>query len=106
MRIALDYDKTYTLDPALWQAFTSAAVSRGHEVVCVTAREDNEKNRSEVVIPRVPVYFTSFRSKVWYMENVEKIAIDVWVDDDPRMCAFGNPDLAAKNKRVKVRVRR
>ena len=36
--ISLDYDRTYTADPGLWDQFIALARSRGHEVVCVTGR--------------------------------------------------------------------
>ena len=38
MKIALDYDKTFTTDMRMWRAFIDLAKAYGHEVVCVTMR--------------------------------------------------------------------
>ena len=43
MIIALDYDKTYTADPNLWDAFIKFAVFRGHKVICLTMRYSQEE---------------------------------------------------------------
>jgi hypothetical protein len=80
MRIALDYDGTYTADPGLWQAFIEIAKARGHEVVCVTMR-----NVDEVMTPFGPskYYFTDRKAKVPAMAQ-EGINIDIWIDDQPQ----------------------
>lgn len=92
MIIGLDFDKTYTLDPDFWDGVVIDAIKRGHRVVCVTARVDNEKNRDEVRIPGVEVYFCGMASKAWYMREVQQVPVDVWIDDDPIMCAFGKDE--------------
>lgn len=38
MIIALDYDGTYTADPALWDQFILLAIKNNHYVVCCTLR--------------------------------------------------------------------
>lgn len=77
MIIALDYDKTYTVDPALWDAFMRNAIERGHSVVCITMR-----HRSEAIEMPCPVIYTGRRAKAPYAaEHVGKI--DVWIDDAP-----------------------
>ena len=76
-RVALDYDKTYTVDPVLWDAFIVSAQSRGHEVVCVTMRRPDQT----VTIP-CPVIYTSRRAKVSHMEALGK-TVDIWIDDSP-----------------------
>lgn len=38
LRIALDYDNTYTADNVLWDAFIKLSVSLGHSVYIVTMR--------------------------------------------------------------------
>lgn len=40
--IALDYDKTYTADPVLWETFIAAAKHRGHSVIIATMRYPEE----------------------------------------------------------------
>lgn len=87
MIIALDYDGTYTKDPALWDQFIHAALVAGHKVVCVTARRDTEENRKDVKMP-IPVYFTSLSAKLWYMEK-RGVKVDVWIDDEPDVVMHG-----------------
>ena len=38
MNISLDFDDTYTRDPAFWNSFIVGARGRGHHVYLVTAR--------------------------------------------------------------------
>ena len=38
MKIALDYDDTYTQDPELWLRFVKDALERNHDVRVVTMR--------------------------------------------------------------------
>jgi hypothetical protein len=80
MRIALDYDGTYTADPELWREFIRIAKSRGHEVVCVTMR-----NVDEAMEPfgASNYYFTDRKAKVPAMAE-EGIQIDIWIDDKPQ----------------------
>lgn len=85
MTIALDYDGCYTADPELWQKFVLDARDKGHRVIVVTCRMDTPENRSEVFVPGVKPslhYFTSMRSKRWYMEKFQ-IRPDIWIDDMP-----------------------
>jgi hypothetical protein len=91
MNVAIDYDKTYTLDPELWNSFIEQLNSRGHKVWCVTSRIDSPANQSEVIIPNAMTIFCGFASKVWYTKELG-ISIDVWIDDDPAMCAFGSEE--------------
>ena len=82
MTIGLDYDQTYTADPGLWDAFIALAKSRGHEVVCVTSRQQTEENAAECDIKGVFTYMTSGSAKSWYMEQ-HGVKVDVWIDDSP-----------------------
>lgn len=88
MRIALDYDGTYTADPVLWDRFITDAKSRGHKITVVTCRRDTEENRQEVVVPGCLVLFTNLAAKKWAVEQ-RGLTIDVWVDDDPNCIANG-----------------
>lgn len=42
MRIAIDYDNTYTRDPEFWDQMIDYGNSRGHEFICVTMRSEKE----------------------------------------------------------------
>lgn len=78
MRVALDYDGTYTAAPRVWNAFISAMESEGHEVVCVTMR------RPEEGAPGIPckVVFTSRLAKARAMADRGE-PVDIWIDDQP-----------------------
>jgi len=73
MRIALDYDNTYTLDPSLWNGFIKAAQARGHDVRIVTMRYPHETIQSAPV----DVTYTSRKAKS------SAVSADVWIDDSP-----------------------
>lgn len=103
MIIAIDYDDTYTADPAMWDQFIKLANEAGHKVVCVTCRMDpDDKERgpmawgmpasmrgdTRVKIPGVPVFYTSFSPKRWFMEG-HNIKVDVWIDDMPECVKDG-----------------
>jgi len=76
--IALDYDKTYTADPDLWDAFIALARSRGHAVNIVTMRYPSE----EIAAPMVEVIYTSRKAKIDYLEAIGR-PHDIYIDDSP-----------------------
>jgi hypothetical protein len=73
MLIALDYDKTYTADPALWDDFVQSARDRGHTVKIVTMRTPDEA----IADAPVEVVYTSRKAKS------AVIKADIWIDDSP-----------------------
>lgn len=77
MIIALDYDGTYTADPALWDAFILAAKASGHTVLCVTMRHP-----SEAIEMPCEVVYTSRKAKVPFTARAG-IRVNVWIDDSP-----------------------
>ena len=77
MRIGLDYDGTFTLDPQFWLAFIESAKANGHEVICVTMRFPDEP----VDMP-IPVIYTSRVAKAFHMAAIGRLP-DVWIDDSP-----------------------
>ena len=83
MRLALDFDDTYTRDPELWDKFIEWAKERGHEVICVTMRYPYEIELDRHQFPKgVEIYATSRSAKYLYLLN-KGIHVDVWIDDDP-----------------------
>jgi hypothetical protein len=74
MLIALDYDKTYTADPVLWDDFIQSAQDRGHTVKIVTMRRPDE------IVNDVPIeiVYTSRKAKASYVKA------DIWIDDSPQ----------------------
>lgn len=73
MKIALDYDKTYTADPVLWNAFVATALARGHDVKIVTMRRPDEC----VLDAPTEVVYTSRKAKS------SVYSADIWIDDSP-----------------------
>lgn len=90
MLISLDYDGTFTEDPELWSDFVMAAKNRGHDVICVTAR--NEANHKVTDFPGTVVYTNGApkRSFAWDAGHL----VDVWIDDMPDL--IGGPPLLIK----------
>lgn len=81
MNIALDYDGTYTADPALWDAFIRAARSRCHQVHVVTMRHESEPVRLGEQVDRI--HYTDRKAKLQYMAT-RGIEVQIWIDDQPR----------------------
>lgn len=80
MKIAIDYDETYTKDPGLWDLFIQAAKERRHEIVIVTFRFNVGDNRDIEGVAKtlsVPVVYTNARQK----QHV--VQADIWIDDSP-----------------------
>jgi hypothetical protein len=78
MKIALDYDKTYTLDPAFWDLFIKNAKVCGHEVKIVTMRQSDPAARQTIFFPPCDVIYTDLRAKKDFYNA------DVWIDDHPQ----------------------
>lgn len=86
MKIALDFDETFTKDPDFWIAFIHSAQEHGHLVWIVTARDEfNDGINWQAVglaFEPVPVLWCDGRPKSWIVKQAD-IKIDVWVDDHP-----------------------
>lgn len=86
MKIALDYDGTFTEDKAFWMDFINQARKNGHEVFVVTYRHpDLDKIREEKFINNLgtSVIYTDGCPKKSYCQSLG-IEIDVWIDDRPQ----------------------
>ena len=81
MKIALDYDGTFTEDPKLWLKFIDMCQLRDHEIFVVTFRGDDTPIDHELPIK---VYYTAARPKRQWMENLG-VKVDVWIDDYPEL---------------------
>lgn len=87
MKIALDYDKTYTLDPNFWDSFLFLAHRLNkHDVRIVTIRDDRY-DRTQPLIEleqRIPIIYTRGVAKRWFVTHFgEGFLPDVWIDDKP-----------------------
>lgn len=92
MRIALDYDHTYTADPILWNAFIRAAKQQGHDIRCVTARSATEDRTQGLVDieERLPVIYTNGIAKENICLYLDWLP-DVWIDDKVRNILNNSP---------------
>lgn len=80
MKIALDYDETFTEDPILWTNFVASCKERGHSITFVTYRDsryDNEDILYDADCLGIEVVFTGGKQKKHIFES------DVWIDDNP-----------------------
>lgn len=85
MKIALDYDNTYTAAPALWENFVEEAVKSKHAVRIITYRSvgaDNEKLIEAAKKLGVKVMFTAGTAKRKYCID-KGWEPDIWIDDKP-----------------------
>lgn len=83
MYISLDFDNTYTRDPATWDQFVDLMQKAGHTVYCVTMRYPTEGDDVLATLgKKVKVFFTSRKNKHDFM-FAQGINIDVWIDDMP-----------------------
>ena len=84
MVISLDFDDTFTRDPALWAVFVAAARAKGHTVYCVTMRYEHEgKDVVKALADKVDgIFFTGRKAKAKFMFE-QGINVNVWIDDMP-----------------------
>ena len=83
MKIALDFDDTYTRDPLLWDRFIRDALNNGHDIRIVTFRK---KTMTDPALGQlstlIPIIYTGFEQKRSFC-NKEGFIVDVWIDDSP-----------------------
>lgn len=84
MIICIDYDNTYTADPALWNSFLQQAKKRGHTIICATMRYEIEGEEVKTYLTdKVDrIIFTDRKAKLLYLQSLG-INPDVWIDDNP-----------------------
>jgi len=85
MRIAIDYDDTFTADPVAWCKVIQVLEDAGHEVVCVTSRfetYDNQYNLEAALPNSVQVVLCDHNAKAEVMK-ARGMPVDIWIDDDP-----------------------
>lgn len=83
LTFGLDYDDTFTADPDLWRQFITTAQSRGHIVVCVTARRTPPDFSREPRLPdSVPIVCAGPEFKRHAAAKAGH-PISIWIDDMP-----------------------
>ncbi len=85
MNIGFDYDDTFTRDPEGWTEAIAILRKRGHNVLLVTWRSQDELNPLLISLFGVfDGYFaTNRQAKEKFMYD-QGIRIDVVIDDNPR----------------------
>lgn len=83
VKIALDYDGTFSADPEMWLRFIADAKSNGHDIRCVTMRYDIERDSMDKrLLEAIPVIFTCRKSKK-KAARMQGFDPDIWIDDTP-----------------------
>jgi hypothetical protein len=94
MKIALDYDQTYTLDPTLWDGFIDRARENGHDIRVVTARDERLDRTAKIAAleAHVQVIYCRGVAKRWFCTHfVPDFVPDVWIDDKPQAIDNNSP---------------
>lgn len=81
--ISVDYDGTYSADPATFDLIISELQANGHEVMIITARGDNDPVKVNSNLG-IKVYYTEGADKDPYMRDTHGINIDIWIEDRPQ----------------------
>lgn len=85
LTIAIDFDDTFTADCEAWRMVIKVLQSRGHQVICVSARYDELGNRQELrqALPDgVPVLLSCNTPKRLFARQYG-YEVDIWIDDMP-----------------------
>lgn len=94
MKIALDFDGTFTAAPALWITFIDLARRFGHEVRIVTMRcaikDGINWAHAGCLLPPAEVIWCDGQPKRDYCRTVAKWEPDIWIDDDPYALIHGS----------------
>lgn len=88
MKLAIDFDGTYTADPCFFRELMALAARHGHACVIVTGRSDEPPWGDQVreSAGAVPIVFAAGG---WKRSAALRAghAIDVWIDDVPEYVA-------------------
>jgi hypothetical protein len=91
MKIALDFDMTYTLDPEMWDMIIEGLVWKKHDVRIVTTRNPiHDKIQRDVKIPII--YCDGIAKRYychWFVDDGWDP--DIWVDDKPQSVDNNSP---------------
>lgn len=82
MKIAIDYDRTYTADPELWDYFINFARLGFHELAFVTVCPERADISARANVWGIKAIFTAGEQKQPHCERIGWVP-DIWIDDDP-----------------------
>ncbi len=91
MLIAIDYDDTFTQDPAFWRRFCRMAMAAGHKVIMVTNRQGTHHDVSELRNLRRCLHEIIFaqHGPKRHAARARGYRPHVWIDDNPSTVDFG-----------------
>ena len=89
MTISIDFDRTFSADPAMWGEFARKSVADGNTVVMISRRPEEDR---ETVMGALGEYADAFSQVLLVGGDTLKadaaqaagIDVDVWVDDSPQ----------------------
>jgi hypothetical protein len=83
VKIALDFDGTYTRAPQFWNGFVEDALDAGHEVRIVTFRKSTMTDPAlDWLAQQIPVIYTEYQQKRAFCRRLGWEP-DIWIDDQP-----------------------
>lgn len=101
MRIALDYDKTYTADPNAWRNIINFLIGNNRATIhIVTSRDDRDtvEDTEWFKAGNIPVVYCDYKAKRQVCEE-RGIQIDIWIDDNPYFIDHSFPEVEANKWR-------
>lgn len=96
MKIALDFDGTYSADPDFWDNYLALCERYDHEIRIVTARDERFDRTAALaeLEKRIPVIYCRGVAKQWYLTHFgDGFVPDIWIDDRPQSI-FANSEFA------------
>lgn len=105
MTLCIDFDQTYSRNPAMWDTLLRAAEIAQVEVICISRREDTTDNR-QTIRAAFGDEFQILSALILCGPNTAKadaakdagFAVDVWIDDSPEVIQSVSPLRAALAK--------
>lgn len=85
MLVAIDFDDTFTADSKAWRAVIEVLRATGHQVICVSARADSERDREELkaALPKGVHILLSEQCPKRVFAMRHGYDVDIWIEDTP-----------------------
>jgi hypothetical protein len=94
MRIAVDYDKTFTTHKGFWLRFMVQCQDMGWDVIIVTHRHaelDWDEDFEQLwEYHQIQTYFTDGKAKKPFLKDLG-VEVNIWVDDKPEGIVADSP---------------
>lgn len=93
LNIAVDFDRTYSADPATWLHIMRYLHSQGHNPFIVTARNqdlDGNDYLDAIAQTGFDIYWCDGVAKRWCLANHYDVKVDIWIDDKPENILYNS----------------